>query len=37
MNNTLILQIASLKIDAAFGPGEFPSSEEISNANWLSK
>ena len=37
MNNTLIMQIASLKIDAAFCPGEFPSSEVISNANWLSK
>ena len=37
MSNPLIMQIARTKIETAFGPGEFPSSEEISNAKWLSK
>ena len=33
MNNSLIKQIARTKIETAFG--EFPSSEDISNAKWL--
>ena len=37
LSNPLIMQIARTKIETAFGPGEFPSSEEISNAKWLSK
>ena len=37
MSNPLIKQIARTKIETAFGPGEFPFSEEISNAKWLSK
>ena len=37
MSNPLIMQIARSKIEAAFGPEEFPSREEISNAKWLSK
>ena len=37
MSNPLLMQIAKMKIETAFGPGEFPSSEEISNAKWLSK
>ena len=35
-SNLLIKQIARTKIERQFGPGEFPSSEEISNAMWLS-
>ena len=37
VSNPSILQIGRSKIETAFGPGEFPSSEEISNAKWLSK
>ena len=36
-SNPLIKQIARTKIERAFGPGEFLSSEEISHAIWLSK
>ena len=36
MNNPLIKQIARNKIETAFGPEEFPSFDEISNAKWLS-
>ena len=37
MSNPLIMKIARTKIETAFGPEEFPSSKEISNAKWLSK
>ena len=37
MSNPLLMQIARTKIETAFGPEEFPSSEEISNAKWLGK
>ena len=37
MSNRLLMQIAKTKIERAFGPGEFPSSKEISNSIWLSK
>ena len=37
MRNPVIKQIARKKIETAFGPEEFPSSKEISNAKWLSK
>ena len=37
MSNPLIMQIARTKIETTFGPEEFPSSDEISNAKWLSK
>ena len=37
MSNPVIKQIARKKIETAFGPEEFPSSKEISNAKWLSK
>ena len=37
MSNPLIMQIARTKTETAFGPGEFPSCDEISNAKWLSK
>ena len=37
MSNPLIMQIATTKIDTTFGPEKFPSSDEISNAKWLSK
>ena len=37
MSNPLIMQIARTKTETAFGLGELPSCEEISNAKWLSK
>ena len=37
MGNPLLMQIARSKMETAFGPEEFPSREEISNAKWLSK
>ena len=37
LSNPLIMQIARTKIETTFGPEEFPSSDEISNAKWLSK
>ena len=37
MSNPFIKQIARTKIETTFGPEEFPASEEISNAKWLSK
>ena len=37
MSNPSLLQIARKKIETSFGPEEFPSREEISNAKWLSK
>ena len=37
MSNPLIKQSGRTKMERAFGAGEFPSSEEISNAIWLSK
>ena len=37
ISNPLIKQIARTKIETAYGPEEFPSSEEFSNAEWLSK
>ena len=37
MSNPLIMQIARTKIETTFSPEEFPSSDEISNAKWLSK
>ena len=37
MSNPLIMQIARTKIETAFGPGEFPSSEAISDAKWLGR
>ena len=37
MSNPVIKQIARTKMETALDPGEFPSSEEISNAKWLSK
>ena len=37
MSNPVIKQIARKKIETAFGPEEFPSSIDISNAKWLSK
>ena len=35
MSNPLLMQIARTKMETAFGPGEFPSNTEISNAKWL--
>ena len=37
LSNPLIMQIARTEIETTFGPEEFPSSDEISNAWWLSK
>ena len=37
LSNPLLMQIARNKMETTFGPEEFPSSEEISNAKWLSK
>ena len=37
ISNPLIKQIARTKIETAYGPEEFPSSEEFVNAEWLSK
>ena len=37
MSNPLLMQIARTKTETACGLGEFPSSEEISNAKWLGK
>ena len=37
ISNPLIKQIARTKIETAYGPEEFPSSEEFFNAEWLSK
>ena len=34
MGNPLIMQIARTKMETAFGPEEFPSSIDISNAKW---
>ena len=37
MSNPLLMQIARTKTETAFGSEEFRSSDEISNAKWLSK
>ena len=37
MSNPLLMQIARTKMETAFGPGKFPSRDEVSNAKWLGK